>query len=287
MSSKDEKVNHRHAWQQGFESALVFRLALQKRFLTGLHGHLKKQGTGQSIDFNDHRPYVNGDDIRFVNWKTYARTGQLVLKTFEDEVSPYADIVVDFSQSMFLTEEKSQLVYQLLGFLSSSCQSIGFNVKLYTISGDKIVKINLTTDGLMPDFPRPEANENLNLDQIDWHAHGLRILVSDLLFSEEPAKTLRQISKTKGFGAVFCPFDSFESDPSWEDITEIEEVENGQKHWLQATSHLMKQYRKRYGEHFDKWEKSCMGVDYSFCRLHAQQSWKDNLINCYPAVEVI
>lgn len=287
MSRRGEIGSTTSAWSQGQESAEVFRLALQKRFMSGLHGHLKKQGTGQSIDFNDHRPYVNGDDIRFVNWKTFARTGQLVLKTFEDEVSPYADIVVDFSRSMFLTENKAELFYQLLGFLYSSCQSLGFNVTFYCVSGDTIHKLKVPPDGLMPQFPESQPNQQLNLEQVEWHSHSMRILVSDLLYAAEPSELLIPISKAMGLGYVFCPYDSCESQPDWEDITEIEEVENGQKHWLQGTSHFMKQYHKRYHEHFEKWEKACLGNEFSFCRIHAQQSWQDNLVSCFPLIEVI
>ena len=37
------------------------------------------------VEFADHRAYVPGDDVRHIDWKAFARHGQLTLRQFEEE----------------------------------------------------------------------------------------------------------------------------------------------------------------------------------------------------------
>jgi len=57
-----------------------------------IHAHRKVQGllegeylstqTGRSMEFNDLREYVRGDDVKDIDWKATARTGELLVKRF-------------------------------------------------------------------------------------------------------------------------------------------------------------------------------------------------------------
>ena len=66
-------------------------------FLTGLHRSPRK---GFSVEFAEHRPYMPGDDLRYLDWKIQARTDRLVVKQFEEETNLRATIVLDVSRSM-------------------------------------------------------------------------------------------------------------------------------------------------------------------------------------------
>lgn len=55
---------------------------------------------GYSVEFAQHRPYVQGDDIRFLDWKVYGRTDKLHLKQFQQETNLDLMIMVDASGSM-------------------------------------------------------------------------------------------------------------------------------------------------------------------------------------------
>ena len=67
-------------------------------------GHMKgeKRSTrrGSSIEFADFREYVSGDDLRYVDWKAYARLERLFLKLFVEEEDLSIHLLVDASQSM-------------------------------------------------------------------------------------------------------------------------------------------------------------------------------------------
>jgi uncharacterized protein (DUF58 family) len=66
-------------------------------FLTGLHRSARK---GFSVEFAEHRPYLPGDDLRYVDWRIAARSDRWVVKEFEEETNLRAVLVVDASRSM-------------------------------------------------------------------------------------------------------------------------------------------------------------------------------------------
>jgi len=55
---------------------------------------------GISIEFAQHRQYVQGDDVRHVDWKVLAKTDKIYLKQYEEETNLQLICVVDASESM-------------------------------------------------------------------------------------------------------------------------------------------------------------------------------------------
>lgn len=66
-------------------------------FMTGLH---RSPRSGVSIEFAQYRPYAQGDDLRFVDWKLYGRTDRLYVKEFQDETNMRCSLLLDCSGSM-------------------------------------------------------------------------------------------------------------------------------------------------------------------------------------------
>lgn len=58
----------------------------------------KRKGT--SVEFADHRHYVIGDDLRFLDWNLYARLDKLFLKLFLEEEDLHVHLLIDNSLSM-------------------------------------------------------------------------------------------------------------------------------------------------------------------------------------------
>lgn len=65
--------------------------------MTGMH---RSPYHGISVEFAQHRPYVAGDDTRFLDWKVYARTDKLYLKQYQQETNLDMVLLVDGSGSM-------------------------------------------------------------------------------------------------------------------------------------------------------------------------------------------
>src|SRR5205814_4733314 len=53
-------------------------------FMHGLH---RSPFVGFSVEFASHREYAQGDDLRHVNWKLFARSRRLYVKQFDAETN--------------------------------------------------------------------------------------------------------------------------------------------------------------------------------------------------------
>ena len=75
-------------------------------FITGLHRSPRK---GFSVEFAEHRPYIPGDDLRYLDWRIAARADRWVVKQFEEETNARAMIVLDVSRSMQWSGDTARL----------------------------------------------------------------------------------------------------------------------------------------------------------------------------------
>ena len=66
-------------------------------FLTGLH---RSPNHGFSVEFAEHRPYQMGDELRYVDWKMWARSDRLYVKQYEEETNLRSMLLLDISKSM-------------------------------------------------------------------------------------------------------------------------------------------------------------------------------------------
>ena len=80
----------------------ISRLDLRARhvvegFLAATH---RSPYFGQSVEFLQHRQYTWGDDLRYVDWKVWARQDRLYVKQFEEDTNLRCTLLVDVSASM-------------------------------------------------------------------------------------------------------------------------------------------------------------------------------------------
>ena len=109
-SEMTEIQGRARAWAQ------VLRLPFRQQRWRGQAGGFMGQGTGSSLEFQDHRAYVPGDDPRQINWQAYARTGSYTMKVHREEVRPQVDVLLDASASMSAYPIKWQRTLELLAF---------------------------------------------------------------------------------------------------------------------------------------------------------------------------
>jgi uncharacterized protein (DUF58 family) len=96
-------------------------LVSRKIFLGRMKGERRSPRKGQSVEFADFRPYVVGDDLRFLDWNLYARLDRLFLRLFLEEEDLHVHLLLDHSRSMdFGTPTKLHYCKQVaaaLGFV--------------------------------------------------------------------------------------------------------------------------------------------------------------------------
>lgn len=104
------------------------RLARRKRALSALTGPNKSNFRGRGIDFEEVRNYQPGDDIRTIDWRVTARTGQAHTKLFREERERPVLVVTDQRSGMFFGSShcfKSVLAAQLSSLLAWSALEAG------------------------------------------------------------------------------------------------------------------------------------------------------------------
>ena len=73
---------------------------IKRRVEGNMTGKHRSPYHGSSVEFAQHREYVPGDEIRHVDWRSYARTDRYYVKQFEDETNVRVHLVIDTSESM-------------------------------------------------------------------------------------------------------------------------------------------------------------------------------------------
>jgi uncharacterized protein (DUF58 family) len=66
-------------------------------YVSGVH---RSPYHGFSIEFAEHREYVPGDDLRYVDWKVFGKTDKVYLKQYEEETNLVSYLLLDTSESM-------------------------------------------------------------------------------------------------------------------------------------------------------------------------------------------
>ena len=71
-------------------------------FMVGLH---KSPYHGFSVEFSEHRAYMQGDSLKDVDWKVYGKTEKYFVKQYEEETNLKCYIILDTSKSMAYASE--------------------------------------------------------------------------------------------------------------------------------------------------------------------------------------
>ncbi|MGI8602146.1 MAG: DUF58 domain-containing protein [Verrucomicrobiales bacterium] len=266
---------HAHARQWADLLKLPFR---QHRW-RGHAGEFMGMGVGSSLDFQDHRAYMPGDDPRQINWQAYARTGHYTMKLYREEVRPLVDLLFDVSPSMFAFPAKEQRALELFYYGFESASRVGSSVKTYAVHGDAH---RLLPEDAILSHRWPEELNGLNantsapplLARLPLRAGSLRLLLSDLLFPGAPENILPALSARNGRGLVFAPFAREEADPGWEGNFEFVDAETRGHHLHRVEPALLQRYEQAYRRHFELWKIGARKYGVALARVSAESAFE-------------
>ncbi len=78
------------------------------------HGMRRSRRVGAGLEFADHRDYVPGDDLRYLDWNLYGRLERRALRLYEEDEDLSIDVLVDASASMAMGRPpKLDLAFQI------------------------------------------------------------------------------------------------------------------------------------------------------------------------------
>jgi uncharacterized protein (DUF58 family) len=273
---------------EGRSAGLRYSLGLPKQAPMGISGNALSQRAGSSLEFKDHRDYQPGDDLRHIDWNAYARSDQLTVKMYREEVLPHVDVVLDASKSMDLeATEKGRAAVALTAFFTTAAANAGFSHMTWLLAGDYRPVVN----GQGP--PETWGDIELSHEQRDqttpgqappsWRPRGTRILISDLFWLGEPLATLRPLAERAASTVVVQLLARVDADPPQTGNLRLLDAETGLTRDLHVDEVLLRRYRDGLARHQQNWHQACRQVGAVFTTVIAESllaDWKlDDLVH--------
>lgn len=234
----------------------AMELVSRKVFRGRMKGERRSRRKGQSAEFADFRNYVPGDDLRFIDWNTYARLDRLFLKMFLEEEDLHFYALVDASGSMgFGAPTKFWYARQLAA-------ALGF---VGLVRGDRV---KIETIGQKPGQPAPvyrgrrslwpmldyldglQPGETVSLTQgvknfcLRNSGKGIVVLISDLLDKEGYEGALRYLLAQDMDIYVVQLLAAEEFDPELTGDLQLVDCEDGDVTEITVNGPLLKRYQE-------------------------------------------
>jgi uncharacterized protein (DUF58 family) len=121
-----------------FRKVKRIEIATRKMVSDVMSGQYKSQFKGQGMQFSEHRIYVEGDDIRHIDWKVSARSREPMIKKYEEERELTVFLVVDVSKSGDFGSTgklKAEVAAEIGGMLSYAAMHSGDKVGALLFAG--------------------------------------------------------------------------------------------------------------------------------------------------------
>ena len=251
-------------------------------FVTGLH---KSPYRGFSVEFTDYRHYHPGDDIRHVDWKVYARSGEYFIKQYQDETNVRCHILLDCSASMaYGSESIKKLEYgrtlaaALSYFMVGQRDAVGLitfddRLREYLPARYRRGHLMLILQALArvhpgegTDLARPISELALGLNR-----RSMAIVISDLLDDEAAiVRGLRHLRFKGNDVLVFHVMDNAELTFPFERIAEFEDAENHE-----TLAVVPQSIRKAYLQEMEKfcgfYRQKCRASGIDYCLLNTAE----------------
>lgn len=242
-----------------------FNLLLKKNSSETRQGEQSSENSGQGMVFKDHKQYVPGDDIRRIDWKAYARTGDYFVKRFEEERSITIHIIVDKSSSMDYGDptkyDYAAKIGMALAFMASNTEDrfrlSVFAETLTDISsgraGSNFAEMLETLNSIRK---TPESRIERCVTEYSSRIENKSavVIISDFLTDVEQIESAVESLKDTEVLLVNV-FDSTELDPEFEGDMILKDPESDSRLRTYLSQRTREKYRERLGSHVDRIEE--------------------------------
>ena len=246
-------------------------------FVAGLHRSPK---FGFSQEFAEYQQYVQGDDLRHIDWNVFARTERLYLKRFKGETNMQLLILLDSSASMTYGSGKirkldyARYIAASLAYLSSQQrdatglivfdQEVGEYIPPSTRQGQLmrvLHAIEKAEGGSRTDFSKPFFHFQQYLKR-----RGIVVVLSD--FYDDPAQIVKVVEPLRYRGnevVLFHILDPMELAPKFRDPVLLQDVEDDTAMEV-SPDYARTEYKAKIDEHMRTLSEKARaaGLDYVF-----------------------
>lgn len=269
-------------------AALRYALGVPRQAPVGLAGSTMGHRAGSSLEFKDHRSYEPGDDLRHIDWNAYARTDQLSIKLYREEVTPHLDLLVDASRSMNLEgTKKGGATVALASFFATAATRAGYSHALWQL-GDTC-------------WPVPNGNRPPGLwDGLTFghrggpagplppfRPRGTRIFISDLLWLGEPLMIARPFAERAAVSVVVQLLAREDVDPPDGRSLRLVDSETDEIREIYVDAIVARRYRDVLARHQESWLLACRQVGATFCTVVAEDLLRGWNLDPLVAAEIL
>ena len=260
--------------------AKLKRLYLRARLVVDgvMIGTHPSRAKGLSSEFEDHREYSPGDDLRRIDWKAYGKFDRYFIKEYQETTNLKAFIILDSSFSMSYASDGwskfdygSTLTASLAYLMLKQQDAVGlitFSNKIEKVIPPKAIHEYLFAilRELEGRIPRGETRTGAVLQELagSLKRRGLIILISDLLDSPgEVLKGLKQLRSRGNDIIVFHILDRDELEFPFKEATLFQDLEEDLK-LLTDPYAVRSAYLKTIQTLIEDYRKSCASewIDY-------------------------
>jgi len=250
--------------------------------ISGLH---RSPFHGYSAEFSQYRHYRPGDDLKYVDWKLFARTDRLYTKQFRETTNLACQIALDASASMDYAGESTVTKFTYARLLA------GAFAHLVSRQGDAVglvayadtLKQYLPSRGgqahlrsLLLTLGRTEAGGRTNLAAALARTmdllkrRGLVVVISDLYDErEEVEQALRQAAHIGHEVIVFHVLSRAEVELPFHDDVEVEDPESGRV-ILSNGAVAVRAYREAISAFLERWRSRCATYGLEYVRVFTE-----------------
>ncbi|MBA7622569.1 hypothetical protein ES703_29947 [subsurface metagenome] len=253
-----------------FMSRLDSLDVLSRKILQGkLQGERRSKRRGQSVEFADHRPYVVGDDLRFVDWNIYGRLERLFLKLFLEEQDLTVHIVADASASMSLGEPSKEL------FIKKLAAALGY----VSLVNNNRVTMSFFADGIKGQLANMRGRNYLHqmaefllITESDGSSDfdsacrqlaagrigtGVMIVLSDFLFKQGYDSGLRRLIGRQYDLYVIQTLSAQELSPDFAGDLKLIDIEDADAAEITVSAALSKYYKRNLTAYCNELKDFC------------------------------
>jgi len=277
----------RQRLDDGERAGQRYGIGMPKRIMLGTTGMYQGRHAGSSLEFREHREYQPGDDLRRIDWNAYARSDQITVKLFHEEIDPHVDIVLDASRSMTLVAAKQHAALALAAFFATAATNSAYSHRVW-----------LARDGCDPlaggsgraaEWHEFAFNFIGNPDESfarrppKWRSRSLRVLLSDLLWSRDPMQVLGPCAEQASAVIVLQILARADADPGETGHIRLTDVETNQVRELVIDETGLRRYREALARHQQNWHRACRQTGAFLTTVIAEdllRDWRlDELVN--------
>lgn len=252
-------------------SALTLR---SRKRGTGVRaGERRSIRRGRSQEFADHRPYVMGDDLRFLDWHLYGRLDSLWIKLFEEEEDRVVQLLIDCSTSMdgdkldYARRLAAAIGYVALGHGDRvTVAGMAENVTHYAPPRRGRSATTTVFRALEEVHPGGGTDLGRAVDQYPrQRGTGIGLLFTDLLYPDGPELALRRLLSRGMELHVFHVLSPIDIRPDLSGDVVLVDAETGDEITLSVDESALDRYEATVHEWADEMDTVCrrLGVGYT------------------------